>query len=112
MEFMLGENSGILILQIIIIGLAIAIIVMLYSDNGMLDGIKDSVDSLECVKECPQCPDCPDLVSEGCPDCNCNENVEGDSDTVIPKTNCPACPKCPKCPACPTHKELNVEDNR
>ena len=38
MEFMLGEKVWYFDITIIVIGLAIAIIVMLYSDNGMLDG--------------------------------------------------------------------------
>lgn len=105
MEMMLGENSGVMILQLVVIGLAITILMMLYSDSDTIKSVKQVVDNMDCVKECPQCPDCPDLVSEGCPDCVCNEGAE-----TQPAMECPTCPKCPTCPACPSQSMPKVDD--
>jgi hypothetical protein len=105
LEMMMGENSGVLILQLIIIGLAVTILIMLYSDSSSMGDVKKSVDNLKCVSECPQCPDCPDCVNASCPDCVCNE---GGKDST--SSSCPTCPSCPSCPSCPTQNMPNVDD--
>lgn len=105
MEMMLGENSGVMILQLVVIGLAITILMMLYSDSDTIKSVKQVVDNMDCVKECPQCPDCPDLVSEGCPACICNE-----ASATPGMMECPTCPKCPTCPSCPSQSMPKVDD--
>ena len=95
MEFM-GENSGVMILQSVIILLAIIILFVLYSDRSTATELQNKIDNFKCpeLPEIPECPDC-NCDSEGCPDCNCD---------------IPTALDCPDCPACPEHSSPSVDD--
>jgi len=106
MEDMLGENTGVVILQVLIIILAGIIIGLVYSDRTSINLLDQKIDAIEpsCPK-CPSCPACPECSLEGkdCPACNCPEgNV------------CPACPdvstSCPKAPECKTITPEDIAD--
>lgn len=95
MEFM-GENSGVMILQSVIIGLAIIILFVLYSDRSTSAELQNKIDNFKCpeLPDIPECPDC-NCDSEGCPDCVCD---------------LPTALDCPDCPACPEHSSPSVDD--
>jgi len=100
LEYMLGENSGVMMLQFIIIMLALIILFFLYSENGRSKSLQEKIDNFKCP-DCPVCPKPPN-----CPDCNCSDS------------ECPACVcegdgqqlECPACPECPTHDIPSVDD--
>jgi len=98
----LGENKGIIILQILIVVLAIGIIIMLYMEKSNMGNLGEKMDAFKCpdTPACPKCPDC-NLSDKGCPDCNCPKNE-----------TCPKCPKCPdqKCPECKTITPDDIAD--
>ena len=95
LEYMLGENYGVIVLQSIIIVLAVIIIITLYNDKTMAQTLESKIDNFKCP-EVPECPDC-NLQSEGCPACVC----EGEGGE---------CPACPACPACPTTQAPTVDE--
>ena len=98
MDSIMGENKGIVILQILIVALAIGIIIMLYMEKSDTELLGKKMDAFKCPDP-PPCPKCPD-VNKTCPDCVC------------PKNN--KCPKCPKCPdvktSCPECKTITPDD--
>jgi len=97
----LGENKGIVILQILIVMLAIGIISMLFMEKSDMGSLGEKMDAFKCPDPpaCPKCPEC-NCADEGCPDCVCPENNK--------------CPKCPTCPdlntSCPKCKTITPED--
>ena len=95
------ENSGTMVLQIVIIVLCMSIVFLLYLERSTTSSISRKVNSFEC----PPCPSCPD-----CPACECNE--EGCPDCVCPKpTDCPACPRCPDVnTSCPSQSTVTADD--
>ena len=95
LEYMLGENYGVIVLQSIIIVLAVIIIITLYNDKTMAQTLESKIDNFKCP-EVPECPDC-NLQSEGCPACVC----EGEGGE---------CPTCPACPACPNTQAPTVDE--
>jgi hypothetical protein len=94
----LGENKGLIILQLIIVVLACGIIALLFSEKGNLNTLDQKMNAFKCPT-CPQCPDCKCEANEGCPDCVCPKN-----------NKCPSCPKCPVAPSCPECKTMTPED--
>ena len=103
----LGENSGMVILQIIIVCLAALIILLIYMDRSNINELGTKISNIE-FPACPDCPKHPDCICDGtecpeCPDCNCPVPTEGGG--------CPACPKCPDVnTSCPSPKTLTPED--
>jgi len=97
----LGENKGIVVLQLLIVGLAIGIIIMLFMEKTNMGNLGQKMDAFKCPDPpaCPKCPKCPEcnLTDKGCPDCNCPKNE-----------------KCPKCPdvktSCPKCKTITPDD--
>ncbi len=96
LEYMLGENYGVIVLQAVIIVLAVVIIITLYNDKSMTQSLQEKIDNFKCP-EIPECPDC-NLESEGCPACVCEGGESG------------SCPPCPSCPACPNSKAPTVDE--
>ena len=96
-----SENTGVIILQVLIILLAIGIIVMLYMEKNDFTSLNNKMDAFKCPDP-PPCPKCPDV--------NC-DNKEC-PDLVCPKIK--KCPKCPKCPdvktSCPKTKTITIKD--
>ena len=104
-----GENSGLVLLQLIIIILAIVIIVLIFMDRSNVYKLESKIDNID-VPTCPDCPAAPDCVCDGtecpaCPDCNCPTPTGADI---------PGCPECPQCPdvntSCPSPKTLTIDD--
>ena len=104
-----GENSGLVLLQLMIIILAIVIIVLIFMDRSNVYKLESKIDNIDCPT-CPDCPAAPDCVCDGtecpkCPDCNC---------PTPSGTDIPGCPECPQCPDvnthCPTPKTLTIDD--
>jgi hypothetical protein len=93
-----GENSGLIILQLIIVVLACGIIFLVLSENDNINTLDKKINAFKCPS-CPKCPDCNCEDKEGCPDCVCPKN-----------NKCPSCPKCPKSPSCPECKTMTPED--
>ena len=83
----LGQNSGVMILQTVIIVLAaVIILVILFMDQSKSEKLQETINGFKCpeLPEIPECPACS-CDSEGCPDCVCDT---GSSSHL----NCPACP--------------------
>ena len=103
MEDVLGENTGIIVLQMLIVVLAGIIIALLFMERSNTNKLGLKIDSIEP----PSCPSCPDCTCDGkacptCPDCNCPDSDSG---------GCPACPQCPDVTtSCPELKTLTPED--
>jgi len=98
---LLGENKGIVVLQLLVVGLAIGIIVMLFMEKSNVGSLGKKMDAFKCPDP-PACPDCPECncADKGCPDCVCPKNSK--------------CPKCHKCPdvntSCPKCKTITPDD--
>ena len=92
----MSENSGVMILQAVIIVLAIVILVILFMDQSKSEKLQEAISAFKCP-ELPNIPECPDCScdSEGCPDCIC--------DNASPLN-------CPECPACPEHSSPTVDE--
>lgn len=92
----MGENSGVMILQAVVIILAVIILVILFMDQSKSEKLQEAISAFKCP-ELPNIPECPDCScdSEGCPDCIC--------DTATPLN-------CPECPACPEHSMPSVDE--
>lgn len=106
---MFGENSGVVLLQLIIIILALVIIVLIFMDRSNVYKLESKIDDIGCPS-CPDCPAAPDCICDGtecpaCPACNC---------PTPSGTDIPGCPECPQCPdvntSCPTPKTLTIDD--
>ena len=91
------ENSGLLILQVIIIIISIIIVGFIYSESSKTSSLQTKMDNFKCPT-CPKCPDIPpcECEAEGCPACVCEKHAP--------------CPKCPKAPGCPKQKSISVKD--
>ena len=94
----LGENKGLIILQLIIVALACGIIALLFFEKNNINTLDKKMNAFKCPT-CPNCPDCNCEANEGCPDCVCPKN-----------NKCPSCPKCPSAPSCPECKTMTPED--
>lgn len=95
----MGENSGVMILQAVVMLLVVIILFMLYSEKTKTTELQEKIDAFQCP-ECPNVPECPDCnCGEGgkCPDCIC----ENDGPTNL---------DCPECPACPDVKGPSVDE--
>ena len=93
---LMGENSGVIILQTVIIILAIVILFVLFSDRSTTSELQNKIDNFKCpeLPDIPECPDC-NCDNEGCPDCLCD---------------LPSALDCPSCPTCPEHSSPSVDD--
>ena len=101
MEFLEGDNAGLVILQILIILLAGFIIVLLFMERSTTSTIDKKISELD-IPPCPSHPPCPDCNcdKDACPDCVCAESG-----------SCPSCPKCPDVnTSCPEQKMLTADD--
>jgi len=98
-SFDMGENTGVMILQGVVMLLAIIIMFMLYSEKNKTIELQNKIDSFEC----PACPSIPE-----CPDCNCGEG--GKCPDCICENDGPPNLECPSCPACPEVKGPSVDD--
>ena len=101
MEFLEGDNAGLVILQILILILAGLIILLLFFERSTTSNIDKKVSEIT-IPACPIHPPCPDCncTEEGCPDCVCPESG-----------SCPTCPKCPDVnTSCPEQKTLTADD--
>tara|TARA_B110001469_G_scaffold119345_1_gene126852 strand:- start:357 stop:992 length:636 start_codon:yes stop_codon:yes gene_type:complete len=101
MELLEGENTGLVILQILIVILAFVIIILLFSERSTTNNIDKKIKEFK-IPTCPKCPDC-NCTEEGCPSC---------PDCVCPESgSCPSCPRCPNVnTSCPEHKTVTIED--
>jgi len=99
---MFGENTSVLILQVLVVILAISIIVILFVEKSNIGSLGEKMDAFKCPDPpaCPKCPACNCADRKACPDCVCPVNNE--------------CPKCPKCPdvntSCPKCKSITPDD--
>ena len=96
----MGENTGVLVLQGVIILLAVIIVFMIYSEKSSAEELQTKIDSFECPA-CPNVPECPacNCGAEGgsCPACICDNNSPLD---------CPDCPSCPETSGGPSVDEI------
>jgi hypothetical protein len=98
-SFDMGENTGVIILQGVIMLLAVVIVFMIYSEKSKTTELQNKLDNFKC----PTCPAAPE-----CPDCNCAEGTQ--CPDCICENDGPANLECPECPACPDVKGPSVDD--
>ena len=98
-SFDMGENTGVMILQGVIMLLAVVIVFMIYSEKSKTTELQVKLDNFKC----PTCPASPE-----CPDCNCAEGTK--CPDCICENDGPANLECPTCPSCPDIKGPSVDD--
>lgn len=102
LEYMLGENYGVILLQTVILFVALIIIAILYTDQSKVQSLQTKLDNFKCP-EIPECPDCRCAdEDQQCPDCICDNSVDSGGT--------PTCPPCPSCPACPATSGPSVNE--
>ena len=95
----MGENTGVMILQGVVMLLAVVILFMLYSEKIKTNELRNKIDNFQC----PACPPTPE-----CPDCNCGDG--GKCPDCICENDGPPNLECPECPSCPDVKGPSVDD--